>query len=85
MDEDGEPVIDDSFLILVNAADSGVEYTLPEPPNKNPWRQKLDTENVNDPFCKADVQDKVILGGRSVRVYCDAVEEAPKKRPAKTL
>jgi hypothetical protein len=35
------------------------------------------------------VQDKVILGGRSVRVYSDAVEEAPelpaKKRLAKTL
>ncbi|HZQ43339.1 MAG TPA: glycogen debranching protein GlgX [Acidobacteriaceae bacterium] len=89
MDEDGEPVVDDSFLILVNAADTGVEYVLPEPPNQRPWRQILDTENVDDPFCKAEVHDKVILGGRSVRVYSDAVEEAPeppaKKRLAKTL
>ncbi|HEV2577050.1 MAG TPA: glycogen debranching protein GlgX [Acidobacteriaceae bacterium] len=89
MDEDGEQVVDDSFLILVNASDGGVEYVLPEPPNKNPWRMILDTENVDDPFCRADVHDKVILGGRSVRVYCDAVEETPqpsaKKRPAKTL
>ncbi|HSU18571.1 MAG TPA: glycogen debranching protein GlgX, partial [Acidobacteriaceae bacterium] len=70
-DEDGEPVIDDSFLVIVNASDQGVEYTLPEPPNKTPWRQVLDTENFDDPFCETEVQDKVILGGRAVRVYSD--------------
>jgi glycogen operon protein len=88
MDEDGEQVIDDSFLMLVNAAESGVEYVLPEPPNERPWRQVLDTENVDDPFCEAEVHDKVILGGRSVRVYCDNVPEPEahaKKRPARTL
>ncbi|HEY8310385.1 MAG TPA: glycogen debranching protein GlgX, partial [Gemmatimonadaceae bacterium] len=88
MDEDGEQVVDDSFLILVNAADSGVEYVLPEPPNKRPWRQVLDTENVDDPFCETEVHDKVILGGRSIRVYCDSVQEPEahaKKRLAKTL
>jgi glycogen operon protein len=88
MDEDGEQVIDDSFLMLVNAADSGVEYVLPEPPNERPWRQVLDTENVDDPFCEAEVHDKVILGGRSVRVYCDNIPEPEthaKKRPARTL
>jgi len=89
MDEDGEPVHDDSFLILVNASETGVEYVLPEPPNSKPWRQILDTENIDDPFCSTEVQDKVILGDRSVRVYSDGVEalpEAPaKKRPAKTL
>ncbi len=88
MDEDGEQVVDDSFLILVNAADTGVEYVLPEPPNKTPWRQLLDTENVQDPFCETEVHDKVILGGRSVRVYCDRIEEPEartRKRLAKTL
>ena len=89
MDEDGEHVYDDSFLILVNASDSGVEYVLPDPPNSKPWHQILDTENIDDPFCTAEVHDKVILGGRSVRVYSDGVAplaEAPaKKRLAKTL
>ena len=28
-DEDGKWVIDDSFLLLMNAADQGVEFTLP--------------------------------------------------------
>src|ERR1700761_1669373 len=89
MDEDGEPVYDDTFLILVNASDIGVEYVLPDPPNSKPWRQILDTENIDDPFYSAEVHDKVIVGGRSVRVYNDGdepVAEAPaKKRPAKTL
>src|ERR1700761_1475392 len=89
MDEDGEPVHDDSFLIFVNASEIGVEYVLPDPPNSKPWRQILDTENIDDPFYSAEVHDKVIVGGRSVRVYNDGdepVAEAPaKKRPAKTL
>lgn len=89
MDDEGEPVEDDSFLLLVNASDQGVEYTLPEKPGTTPWRQILDTENIDDPFCATEVQDKVILGGRSVRLYSDGVSETAetpaKHRPAKTL
>jgi glycogen operon protein len=80
-DEDGDPVLDDSFLILVNASDQGVEYVMPEPLNGTPWRQVLDTENIDDPFCECEAQDKVILGGRSVRLYSDAV--AAPERPAR--
>jgi len=89
MDEEGEKVIDDSFLIVVNASDNGVEYTLPEPPSNTPWRQVLDTENIADPFCEAAMSDKAIVGGRSIRVYSDAAVEVEKgghkQRPAKTL
>jgi glycogen operon protein len=77
MDDEGHPVVDDSFLILVNAADAGVEYVLPEPPNGRPWRQVLDTESIEDPFCESEVADKAILGGRVVRVYTDG--EPPQK------
>jgi len=88
MDEEGEPVVDDSFLILVNASDQGVEYVLPKPPAKTPWHQVLDTENIEDPFHEATVEDKVIVGGRAVRVYSDAVKEpgpGSRKRLARTL
>ncbi len=78
MDDEGMPVIDDSFLILVNAADQGVEYVLPEPPAGCPWRQVLDTENIENPFGDAATDRKVILGGRSVRVYSDYTEEIEK-------
>jgi isoamylase len=89
MDEDGDMVLDDSFLILVNASDQGVEYTLPAAPDKTPWRQVMDTENLDDPFAKADVGEKVILGGRAIRVYMDGTDPVPdapaRHRPAKTL
>jgi isoamylase len=89
MDEEGAPVVDDSFLILVNASDQGVEYVLPKPPAKTPWHQVLDTENIEDPFHEATVEDKVIVGGRAVRVYSDAVKEqtesGSRKKLAKTL
>ncbi len=88
MDEEGQQVSDDSFLIIVNAADQGVEYILPDPPDGAPWKQVLDTENIDDPFSKADVDEKVIVGGRAVRVYSDcteAADKAEKTRPARTL
>jgi glycogen operon protein len=56
---------------MVNAAHDGVEFTLPPPPANTPWRQVLDTQNIEDPFAKAEIGDKVILGGRSLRVFCD--------------
>ena len=78
-DVDGTPVIDASFLILVNASDAGVEYRLPAPPNKAPWRQVIDTESIDDPFCEAEAHDTVILGGRSIRVYSDGVAPSAKE------
>ncbi len=83
MDEEGQPVVDDSFLILVNAADQGVDYVLPEPPNQTPWRQVLDTENIDNPFCDTTVDGKAVVGGRSVRVYSDCAEKQPVEAPAK--
>ncbi|HKO11645.1 MAG TPA: glycogen debranching protein GlgX [Acidobacteriaceae bacterium] len=67
-DEDGRPIIDNSFLILVNAAAEGVEFTLPEAPAGS-WMQILDTENIDDPFAEVVPDTLVILGGRSLRVF----------------
>jgi isoamylase len=86
MDDEGHPVVDDSFLILVNAAEEGVEYVLPEPPDKTPWKQVLDTENIENPFSPAEAGEKVIVGGRAVRVYSDCAEEvAVRRKLARTL
>jgi glycogen operon protein len=70
-DEYGSAVVDDSFLILVNAWAEGVEFTLPEPPAASPWTQVLDTENIDDPFAPAEVGEKLIVGGRAMRVFRD--------------
>ena len=68
-DEDGHPIYDDSFLIMVNAADEGVEFVLPIAPAGTAWIQVVDTENGKDPFVKVQPHEKVILGGRSLRIF----------------
>jgi glycogen operon protein len=78
-DEDGNPLKDDSFLIMVNAAHEGVEFALPQVPNGTPWRMVMDTENIDDPFHEISVSEKVILGGRSMMVFCDFAERQRKQ------
>ena len=73
-DENGDPLEDDSFLILVNASHEGVEFTLPPPPNGAPWRMVMDTENIDDPFKSEAVGEKVIVGGRSMMLFSDGLE-----------
>jgi isoamylase len=70
-DEDGHPIVDDSFLILVNAAAEGVEFALPATPAGTRWTQILDTENIEDPFAPVENGDTVIVGGRALRVFRD--------------
>ena len=71
MDDNGDPVEDDSFLILVNASQEGVEFTLPSPPNDNPWLCVLRTENIEDPFAHVKLGNKIIVGGRALAVLSD--------------
>ena len=70
-DEEGKPVEDDSFLILINASPDGVEFTLPKPINGDPWTIVLRTENVEDPFAREALGATIILGGRSLVLLSD--------------
>jgi isoamylase len=83
-DENGEPLEDDSFLILVNASHEGVEFILPKYPNGSPWRHVMDTENIDDPFKLAKVGRKVILGGRSMMVFNDSQQTQGAAKVAST-
>ncbi|HEV2272568.1 MAG TPA: glycogen debranching protein GlgX [Acidobacteriaceae bacterium] len=69
-DEEGQPVIDDSFLILVNAFHEGVEFHLPPAPDNTKWTQILDTENLKEPFAEVAAGESTIVGGRSMMVFC---------------
>jgi isoamylase len=70
-DDDGNPIIDDSFLLLVNSYWEGVEFTLPEPPKGSAWSHILNTDNIEDPFKKAELADKIIIPGRSLILLSD--------------
>jgi len=71
-DEEGSPIVDDSFLLLVNAAEQGVEFKLPPSPRGKPWNRIIDTENIEDPFVLAPVSGNIIVGGRALKVLSDA-------------
>ena len=70
-DEKGEPVIDDSFLLIINAAQDGVEFTLPACVTGGGWRQIMSTENIDEPFAEKEPTQKVIAGGRSLLLFID--------------
>jgi glycogen operon protein len=58
---------------MVNASAEGVEFTLPPPPAGTPWCLVLNTEDLEDPFPKIEVGDKIIVGGRSLRLFSDGL------------
>jgi isoamylase len=74
--EEGHPITDDSFLLLVNASHEGVEFTLPPPLAGSHRSQVIDTENIDSPFSKVGVGDKVILGGRSLKLLSDEAAQS---------
>ncbi len=70
-DEEGNRVEDDTFLILINAAQDGVEFMLPPPLNGSPWKLVMKTENIEDPFAVGQLDKQIIVGGRSMVLLSD--------------
>jgi isoamylase len=70
-DEHGKPVIDNSFLMIINAAQDGVEFVLPPCQTGGQWCQLMSTEDIEDPFRSKDPTSKVIVGGRSLLLFID--------------
>jgi glycogen operon protein len=42
-DDRGQPILDDSLIVLLNSNDAVVEFTLPRTPNRERWQLVLDT------------------------------------------
>jgi isoamylase len=70
-DDEGRAIFDDSFLLVVNAAQDGVEFNLPASPSGNTWIQVIDTEDIEKPFKKVRAGKKSIVGGRSLMLFSD--------------
>ncbi len=64
----GERVVDDSFLLLYNAAAHGVEFTLPGAGFGASWTCVLDTDHSLDPGDKLLAGESVTVTGRSTLV-----------------
>ena len=69
-DDEGERVIDDTFLLLFNAADHPLPFTLPVTPSPARWETVLDTAHpaADQPQDTHDTGAEVELPGRSMLV-----------------
>jgi glycogen operon protein len=69
-DRRGEPVRDDSFLLLINASDHDLTFTLPQP-HRGMWTCVLDTTTsyaLEDEETAAMAGEKPMLEARSIQV-----------------
>ena len=66
----GEPIVDDSFLLMFNAAEHGVEFTIPSADYGEEWVQVIDTADPRPAaeFPAVKPGDAIVLTDRSVRV-----------------
>jgi glycogen operon protein len=69
IDEQGEPISDDTFLVLLNAADHPVAFTLPAHHPELQWERLLDTGDLlwNRPVTAR--RDRYRLGARSMALF----------------
>jgi isoamylase len=74
-DEEGKAIMDDNFLLIVNASPEGVEFKLPISPSSHTWTLVMDTENIEDPFVEIELEGSIITGGRSFKLLSDRVTQ----------
>jgi isoamylase len=71
---DGAPLLDDDFLVLVNAWWEPLEFVLPSTRERAAWHVELDTHDLTPAAGSAaavrDAGDRVAVGPRSLAVLC---------------
>jgi glycogen operon protein len=75
VDIDGKPIVDDSFLMLMNAHDEAIDFILPEAPAGGTWRRIVNTDDIENPFAEEVAGENVNLAGRSIVL----LKEIPKQ------
>ncbi len=79
-DEQGERIVDDTLLVLLNASHVNVSFVLPKPPVEKRWEAVIDTsERGGRPSTRRGV-DRYPLAGRSVVVLRSATAPKPGRR-----
>jgi len=74
-DEMGEPLVDDSFLILLNSYGENVTYTLPASPHGRGWKLLMNTYDLEKPFDEQRMDTSLEVAGRSVVLLRELVPE----------
>jgi isoamylase len=81
VDVQGERIVDNTFLLLLNAGEHGVTFTLPPPGAELQWQRALDT---SDPYWSRAVAQRgsrYRLGGHAMAVFESHVHSKPLRQP----
>jgi isoamylase len=79
VDEQGNPITDNSFLLLLNAYHDPVDFTLPPAPQSGLWKCLLNTSHLGNHFKSTVARKRIKLKGRSLILLC---EQKLKTKPA---
>lgn len=71
VDELGHPIVDDSFLLLLNAGSDGIDFFLPPPPQNGLWKCTFNTSHIGNPFRSAAARKRIRLKARSLILLCE--------------
>jgi isoamylase len=73
----GNDLIDDTFLLLLNAYHETVPFVLPPPPGGGTWEQLMNTDDLERPFDARPVSQEINLTGRSMMLLVERNPETP--------
>ncbi len=84
VDDMGQPICDDSFLILLNSYHDCVTYTLPDSPQGHGWTLIMDTHDIEQPFKNEAREGQMDVQGRSVALLMEDGIRDPSRGPQHT-
>ena len=74
-DHNGNPIMDDSFLVLMNAYHEGVEFKLPPTPCGGHWECVMNTDDLHEEFQRREAEESIIVAGRSTVLLTECSPE----------
>jgi glycogen operon protein len=72
-DERGRPIVDESFLMLLNAHHEELPFVLPEPRLGSAWRRVLDTADPHTTQTRTNGGERYALPGRALVVLQEEI------------
>ena len=74
LDQMGETITDDTFLVMLNSYGDRVTYTLPQSPRSRGWKLMMNSHDLDDPFGEKFLDGSLEVAGRSIVVLCELQE-----------
>jgi glycogen operon protein len=84
VDERGEPIVDDTALILMNAHHEPIEFTLPEPKPGQAWERVIDTYERAPEMVVLEGGSVYNLRDRSMVVFLTIDKDDPQPTVSRT-